>query len=109
MTYAMRMLSSLAPFGVESDRLESPASPRDVGAVLGDLPFEVRLRPLRVLLELLPLRLLLTLRVSLALGRGVGGAREVCTRRMGGCVGSDEYETGGTSQWARKCSPRTLL
>lgn len=79
------MLSSFAPFGVERDRLESPASPRDVGAVLGEIfPFEVMLRPLRILLELLPLRLLLTLRVSLALGSVVGGAAAVCTWRMGG-------------------------
>jgi len=94
----------------ERDRLESAASPREVGAVLGEvLPLEVRLRALRVLFELLPLRLLLTLTVSLAVGSGVGGVTVVCRRRIGGWVGSEEYETGGTPQWARKCSPRTLL
>ena len=75
----------------------------EVGAVEGlALTLERRLRPLRVLLELRSLRPLLILRVSdgnaVVDVCGEGGACVVCVPKIGGCLGSEEYRTGGTSQ-----------
>ena len=64
-----------------------------------------------MLLELRSLRALLILRVSdgNAVVDACGDVCVVCVPSIGGCLGSEEYRTGGTSQCARKCSPRTEL
>lgn len=67
----------------------------EVAAVEGDLPFLKLLKLVRVLLELRPL---LTLAVSALEGDTVTAGEEVI-------IGP----AGTTSQWARKCSPKTEL
>ena len=91
----------------------STTCPGEVGAVEGlALDLERRLRPLLVLLELRSLRALLMLKVSdVKTAEGACGEDPcvVCVPGIGGCLGSEEYRTGGTSQCVRKCSPRTEL
>ncbi len=79
----------------------------DVAAVDGLLPgFETRLNPL---LELFALRTLAVSDIRDCAGCGESELGVVNIRGMGGCVGSSGYARGTTSQWARKCSPRTEL